>query len=79
MEIPVCGEIKSRADFRRVLAEVIRFTFGEIGDGHFVDSRWLRINKELVVHCYKEADAMIRIISARKATKRERGFYEERI
>jgi hypothetical protein len=47
MEVPVCGEIKSRADFRRVLGDVIRFTSGKIGDGRFVDRRWLRIDKEL--------------------------------
>ena len=32
-----------------------------------------------VVHCYRESDAVIRIISARKASKREVKFYEERI
>lgn len=47
MEVPVCGEIKSQADFRRVLADVIRFTSSKIGDGRFVDRRWLRIDKEL--------------------------------
>lgn len=29
-----------------------------------------------VVHCYKEADEVIRIISARKATKQEKKFFE---
>ena len=33
----------------------------------------------VVVHCYKESDSVIRIISARKATKKEVGFYEEGI
>lgn len=33
----------------------------------------------IVVHCYLEDEATIRIISARKATKRERSQYEERI
>lgn len=32
-----------------------------------------------VVHCYRDADSVIRIISARKATKKEIGFYEKRI
>lgn len=32
----------------------------------------------VVVYCYRLAD-VIRIISARKATKKERKFYEERI
>lgn len=31
----------------------------------------------LVVHCYKEVEEVIRIISARKATKNERKQYEE--
>ncbi|OGP08752.1 MAG: hypothetical protein A2048_09920 [Deltaproteobacteria bacterium GWA2_45_12] len=38
------------------------------------DSRLL-----VVVHCYRESDATIRIISARKATKKEVKFYEEGI
>lgn len=29
-----------------------------------------------VVHCYKEDDEIIRIISARKATKQEKNFFE---
>jgi len=33
----------------------------------------------IVVHCYRESDAVIRIISARKASRREVNFYEERI
>jgi uncharacterized DUF497 family protein len=33
----------------------------------------------VVVHCYKESDSVIRIISARKATKKEVRFYEEGI
>ena len=32
----------------------------------------------IVSHCYREQDEKIRIISARKATKTERGVYEER-
>lgn len=31
----------------------------------------------VVVHCYRELDSLIRIISARKATKKEVRFYEE--
>lgn len=30
----------------------------------------------LVCHCYKESDSTIRIISARKATKKESKFYK---
>jgi uncharacterized DUF497 family protein len=33
----------------------------------------------VIVHCYKEFDSVIRIISARKATAKERIFYEEGI
>jgi uncharacterized DUF497 family protein len=33
----------------------------------------------VVVHCYKESDSVIRIISARKATRKESVFYEEGI
>ena len=33
----------------------------------------------VVVHCYREADSIIRIISARKATRREAKSYEEGI
>lgn len=37
-----------------------------------------RTNKTLIVsHCYRENDNIIRIISARKATKTERKIYEE--
>ena len=34
-------------------------------------------NTLVVCHCYRGADEMIRIISARKAEKRERKQYEE--
>jgi uncharacterized DUF497 family protein len=33
----------------------------------------------VVVHCYRESDSVVRIISARKATKKEVLFYEEGI
>lgn len=33
----------------------------------------------IVIHCYRRAGEVIRIISARKATGRERKIYEERI
>ena len=32
----------------------------------------------VVCHCYRESDALIRIISARKATRKEREFYNRR-
>lgn len=31
----------------------------------------------LVVHCYREQESIIRIISARKATKNERQYYQQ--
>ena len=33
----------------------------------------------IVVHCYRDSDSLVRIISARKATKKEVRFYEEGI
>ena len=33
----------------------------------------------VVVHCYKCDDSLVRIISARKATRSERKYYEETI
>ena len=33
----------------------------------------------VIVHCFRDDDKVIRIISARKATKKERAFYEKRI
>ena len=33
----------------------------------------------VVVHCYGEDESIIRIISARKATRNERAYYEKRI
>jgi uncharacterized DUF497 family protein len=36
----------------------------------------LKLRVIVVCHCYRGPDAVIRIISARKATRRERGQYE---
>ena len=36
-------------------------------------------NVLIVCHCYREADSVIRIISARKATRKEKSYYVERI
>ncbi len=33
----------------------------------------------IVAHCYRDSDSIIRIISARKATKKEAKFYEKGI
>lgn len=32
-----------------------------------------------IVHCYRSAQLMVRIISARRATPKERKFYEKRV
>ena len=37
-------------------------------------------SRQLVVcHCYRKAESVIRLINARKATKKERALYEERL
>ena len=37
-----------------------------------------QLSKLLIVcHCYRESDTVIRIISARKPTREETGYYEE--
>lgn len=33
----------------------------------------------IVVHCYRKSESIVRIISARKTTRRERSLYEKRI
>jgi hypothetical protein len=38
----------------------------------------MKANLLVVCHCYRESDMVIRIISARKATKTEAKFYENR-
>lgn len=36
-----------------------------------------KANLLVVCHCYRESDSIIRLISARKATKTERSYYEQ--
>ena len=36
------------------------------------------LRARVVCHCYREGDDLIRIISARKATRKERSMYAER-
>ena len=54
-------------------------------DDSIVEDRYLLIGKcsasrtLVVIHCYREDDSVVRIISARRATKRERSFYEKGI
>ena len=39
----------------------------------------LRANMLVVCHCYRRSDSVIRIISARKATKNEEHVYNDRL
>lgn len=50
------------------------------GEERFVFiGRSAKIRILVVCHCYRESEAVIRIISARKATRSERFVYEERL
>ena len=55
-----------------------------LDSGHYED-RYIAIGFSgserllVTVFCYKKNESVIRIISARKATKKERGFYEKGI
>jgi uncharacterized DUF497 family protein len=54
-------------------------------DGTDAEDRFILIGTNqssqllVLVHCYRNEDSIVRIISARKATKRERNFYEKRV
>jgi uncharacterized DUF497 family protein len=54
-------------------------------DAHGDEQRFLLLglsakSRVLVVcHCYRQADSVIRLISARRATRREQGLYWERM
>lgn len=59
-------------------ARVIPDPDSSIGEEHFIIMGLSQYNNTLVVcHCYRESDEQIRIISARKAEKRERKQYED--
>lgn len=45
-------------------------------DRFLIIGRIRNLNICIVSHCYKEEDGVIRLISARKATKKERESYE---
>jgi uncharacterized DUF497 family protein len=45
-------------------------------DRFLIIGRVRNLNVYVVSHCYKEKDGVIRLISARKATKKEREIYE---
>jgi uncharacterized DUF497 family protein len=75
-----CGSKKPRAPSTTLMraSSVIRNTQRE-------EDRFILIGLSsgarllVVVHCYRESDSIIRIISVRKATKKEVRFYEEGI
>ena len=39
----------------------------------------VKLRALVVCHCYRQSEAVIRVISARRATKNERGLYEDRL
>lgn len=50
----------------------------EAEDRFFLLGLSLALRTLVVCHCYREGDAVIRIISARKANRSERSQYEQR-
>ncbi|PIT98894.1 MAG: hypothetical protein COT74_12740 [Bdellovibrionales bacterium CG10_big_fil_rev_8_21_14_0_10_45_34] len=66
-----CSGIKRKANSKLVLQFSRRLHLVQIGSG----TRKLLV----VVHCLRESDSVVRIISTRKATKKERVFYEKGI
>jgi uncharacterized DUF497 family protein len=50
----------------------------EVEDRFLLLGLSLRLRVLLVCHCYRESESIIRIISARKATKKERVVYTGR-
>lgn len=39
----------------------------------------VKLRALVVCHCYRQSEAVIRVISARRATKNERGLYEDKL
>lgn len=86
-------EVKNKSNRRKhgIWFEEARSVFDDQFGRLFVDSdqseedRFILIgysssNKLLIViHCLRQSGSVVRIISARKATKKERGYYEKRI
>ena len=63
------------------------FALNQYNDEHFIEEdRWILLGKSLneiilvVVHTFKDDDSIeyVRIISARKATKKEQKLYQQR-
>lgn len=85
-------ESKNKANRKKhgIWFEEAQFVFDDplgrlFRDDSSADERYILIGSNtnskllVVVHCYRESESIIRIISARKATKQERQFYEKRI
>ncbi len=87
-------EDKNKANRKKhgVWFEEARSVFDDVHGRLFLDSehsdhedRFILIGYNIsskllvVVHCHREPDSVIRIISARKATKKERVYYEKGI
>jgi len=88
------GEIKNKSNRKKhgIWLEEAQSVFDDVHGRLFLDSehsdqedRFVIIGYNssskllVVVHCHRDSDSIIRIISARKATKKERMFYEKRI
>lgn len=69
---------EARSVFYDEYARVIPDPDGSIGEERFIIMGQSEQHNTLVVcHCYRDSEEKIRIISARKAEKRERKQYEE--
>jgi uncharacterized DUF497 family protein len=88
------NEAKNKANRIKHLIwfEEARLVFDDINGRLFLDTensdfedRFVLIgytssnNLLVVVHCHRDSSSIIRIISARKATRKERAFYEKGI
>ena len=74
------GSMQRYKNGRKITKKHITKRYGEIEEDHFILlglSSGLRIL--LVCHCYRKNEAIIRIISARKATKKEQKQYKENL
>ena len=60
--------------YHRVFSDITKYEDRYIAIGFTGTERLL-----IVVFCYRKNESVIRIVSARRATKKERRFYEERI
>jgi len=87
-------EVKNRENRKKhgIWFEEAQTAFGDINARVFFDEKHSEIEDRfillgmssasrilIVVHCYRRSNDTIRIISARKVTKKERKAYEKRI